>query len=1259
MNPLQVRLAELRRRLWLVVGMRGISLVCAIILLTAAATGLIDWRLHLPNLVRAVLLTGSLAAAGVVTYRYLLLPLKARADDLSLALKVEARYPTLNDALASAVQFLEQQRTEEEPSVSPSLRKQAIQRALELAKGYDFRPVVDTRGVRTAGLSFVSAAALAVALSVIYPEAAWTAFLRLADPFGGHDWPRQTQLEIEARTRVARGAAFEVRGTITGVIPERATIEYRFDQDPPLVDAYELRRADDASSGTLVARLEGGRVRHDFRFQVRANDAVSPWYDVQVLPPPQLVPLAGKPSPQIRLIYPRYTDLAAAELPSGTMTLEAPAGTQILLRGATDRPIARAWLEYPQELTGPMKVAAFLATLGQCPAVAALEYTGAHLEAWRRIAAEIEPGGLEFSLECLARVSGTFTLHLEDPLGIEAIRLVEVRTITDPAPAVHLQRPSRAQDSLDVLADAEVTLHVLVEDPLYAVRSVSLEARRKKDEESLAEIRRLPLYDHVMMAEIAARLLSAAPGLPLRMPGLPPRLRPQHLDIQGRWSLAPLKLQEGDVVVIAVGADDFDDVTVGKQPGRSHEVELRVVNKLALDLALNEMQAQIQQDLVRLEKQQQEALDKVIPAEKQWRNNKGQLQPQHLDDLLQAEQLQQQIRARVGTKEEGLRAAVARALQTLRDNHLPRSGTQDRLEAVAAELDRLAREELDQIEPRLTEARKDNQASGEKFNQERKAPLPEARKHQEEVAKTFSELLRLLEPWSSTREVKGEAKSILQDQRQLAGLTAKLAEKTGAGEDIDKLDPSLKAELERAAELQNKLAERTRQLLEKMDRLAQSKQSQDPETARALKEASEKGKETNASGKMAEAEESVRTNNLAKAGNQQRESARAMEDVVRALEERREEELERLIKKMKEAEDKLTDLTERQERLQRKTKEAGQIADGAKREEELKRLAREQEQLQREAQEIVRELSRLRAERAGQALSQATGRMSQGGQRMGNAEDAAEQQDEALDRLNEAQQELQEAREEAQEELAREKIVKIADQIRGVREREESLLGESGRIHREVLERKGWTRPLKGSLISLSEAQKGLGEETGGIAGEKLEGTKVFAHLLSKSAEAMKQAAARMEARLNQPDPGEPAPNDGEPGLNLPAENAADSETQKLQRLALRRIDQLLDVLKTDGGFGRQAAKPSGGGGGGGAGGGGEQLPSSGQLKVLRDLQHELNERTQAFGKQHPDVNKLNVQEQAELQTIRQEQQEINNLFNELTAPAEAEGDKK
>jgi hypothetical protein len=293
--------------------------------------------------------------------------------------------------------------------------------------------------------------------------------------------------------------------------------------------------------------------------------------------------------------------------------------------------------------------------------------------------------------------------------------------------------------------------------------------------------------------------------------------------------------------------------------------------------------------------------------------------------------------------------------------------------------------------------------------------------------------------------------------------------------------------------------------------------------------------------------------------------------------------------------------------------------------------------------------------------------MQQAGKQMHQGDDAQEQQNEALERLNEAQRELQQAREEVEEELAREKLAKIAEQIKGLRERQVSLSAEAQRIHQLVLQNKRWTRLLQGSLTVLAENQNGLGDETENLTKQKLEGSKVFAHLLNKSAEAMKKASEQMLERLQKED--NPLPNvadAGEAGLNVAEEEAAQAETQRWQTAALRRIDQLLDALKPEDGMMAGAAQPrkegndEPGEGGQGTGAMNEDgIPPLAQLKALRALQQEVNERTQVFAKRHPSLAQLTVKEKDELRAIHQEQQEIHDLFQEVTATAEPEGEKK
>jgi t-SNARE complex subunit (syntaxin) len=61
-----------------------------------------------------------------------------------------------------------------------------------------------------------------------------------------------------------------------------------------------------------------------------------------------------------------------------------------------------------------------------------------------------------------------------------------------------------------------------------------------------------------------------------------------------------------------------------------------------------------------------------------------------------------------------------------------------------------------------------------------------------------------------------------------------------------------------------------------------------------------------------------------------------------------------------------------------------------------------------------------------------------------------------------------------------------------------------------------------------------------------------------------------------------------------------------------------------------------------------EIIPPLAQLKVLKSLQAELNQRTEEFAKDHPDKAKLTEEELAELKDLEQAQREIATLFEQM-----------
>ena len=76
----------------------------------------------------------------------MLRPLVVRFADLDIALKIEQRWPGLNDRLASTIQFLRLNPADERFG-SPALREATIKQAIEETRSIDFRQAIEYRPI--------------------------------------------------------------------------------------------------------------------------------------------------------------------------------------------------------------------------------------------------------------------------------------------------------------------------------------------------------------------------------------------------------------------------------------------------------------------------------------------------------------------------------------------------------------------------------------------------------------------------------------------------------------------------------------------------------------------------------------------------------------------------------------------------------------------------------------------------------------------------------------------------------------------------------------------------------------------------------------------------------------------------------------------------------------------------------------------------------------------------------------------------------
>ncbi|MBX9581086.1 MAG: hypothetical protein K2X87_12325, partial [Gemmataceae bacterium] len=403
---------------------------------------------------------------------------------------------------------------------------------------------------------------------------------------------------------------------------------------------------------------------------------------------------------------------------------------------------------------------------------------------------------------------------------------------------------------------------------------------------------------------------------------------------------------------------------------------------------------------------------------------------------------------------------------------------------------------------------------------------------------------------------------------------------------------------------------------------------------------------------LRQAGEDARSNRQDKAAAGQRAAAARLDKLIAKLAERPDESVPELAKKRREQQaDDADAIVAAQDELRRRTEEANRTADPARRDENLKRLAPEQEKLAERTRELAEQLTRDRDPAARDARA-AQEKMESARDDLERGADPTRAQEEAADRLDQAREKLDNAPKQSARELSDEKRRKLAEAAKALRDRQAALLAEADRLQEKVLADKEWSRPVQTSYGDLEDAERALAVEVRALADRELAGLPVFLRVVKDAAGAMDKAADKVRDRVK-----EAGDTDPDAAFDPDLEKAHAGRVRRPMALAVRRLDQLLDALKPDqpkpngGGGGQQGGDGPMGGGGPmpeGQGGNDEVVPPLAQLKALRALQADLNERTAEFDKAHPDRGAMSDEERDELKELEDAQAEITALFEEM-----------
>ena len=230
-HPLEQKISQVRSQARRLLTLYALGWTLAAVTASMLLLGLVDYLIRFQD--HGIRLMCSLAVALVALgafRRFWLFGWRRALGDLQIARRIECRFPSLTDRLASAVEFLKQ--PENDPHAGSAAfagrdsGNQQRRRAVGRVAGLRAEP--RGRALWAGGLVVLVAAGVAM----FAPGSAWIALLRLARPFGDDAWPRFYSVAFhDTPTRLAAGQTFEVElvHDATHRVPHDVRIHFRYE----------------------------------------------------------------------------------------------------------------------------------------------------------------------------------------------------------------------------------------------------------------------------------------------------------------------------------------------------------------------------------------------------------------------------------------------------------------------------------------------------------------------------------------------------------------------------------------------------------------------------------------------------------------------------------------------------------------------------------------------------------------------------------------------------------------------------------------------------------------------------------------------------------------------------------------------------------------------------------------------------------------------------------------------------------------------
>jgi hypothetical protein len=312
----------------------------------------------------------------VISISYFCLrPILYKPNLETVALKLEEKFPELNNRLIAALQLAEN--LEENPEgYSTEMIEAVIEQADLTTQKLDLQRIIDRNPIKRIGKVAGSLVIVSLFFALVFPTVFQNSLYIFSHPLTEFASPQKFSFLVSpGNAEVVKYSNVKIKINAEGEKPKRVNLYWRNEGAKWNEEKLSIVKNKVASLESPDFSFDFKEVKRNFDYYAEAEGAKSEQYRITVVDKPRVIGL------RLTFNYPRYTQLKTQVVDENDGNINAIVGTKVQIEAKSNKELNQANIIFSDSVKSPMKIKGSIAT-GE---ILVKKDDSYHIEVWDKI----------------------------------------------------------------------------------------------------------------------------------------------------------------------------------------------------------------------------------------------------------------------------------------------------------------------------------------------------------------------------------------------------------------------------------------------------------------------------------------------------------------------------------------------------------------------------------------------------------------------------------------------------------------------------------------------------------------------------------------------------------------------------------------------------------------------------------------------------------------------------------------------------------